>query len=185
VGPAKAKTSGPKTRKSGQAGDSSAASGEQTASHAPDAGEVGDGGWEVLSVSASPDPSCENKLSQVDESKPADATNPLVQADREAEADTAKVEEVEASKNDQPSAAALDETLEMEDVEESTEQPPEGQTVLASRRCLLCGCRIAQYLMMHDLHEEWASGLIFSLRAYERAIPSSIPRTFSQKLRAS
>jgi hypothetical protein len=137
VGPAKAKTSGPKTIKSGQAGNSSAASGEQTASHAPDAGEVGDGGWEVLSVSASPDPSCDNKLSHVDESKPADATNPLVQADREAEADTAKVEEVEASKNDEPSAAELDETLEMEDVEESTEQPPEGQTVLASRLCFM------------------------------------------------
>lgn len=136
MGPAKAKTSGPKTRKSGQAGT---ASGDQTASHAPYAGEVGDGGWEVLSVSASPDPSCDTKLSHVDESKPADevATNSLVLADREAEADTAKVEEVEASKNDEPSAAALDETLEMEEVEESTGQLPEGQTVLASRLCFM------------------------------------------------
>jgi hypothetical protein len=150
VGPAKAKTSGPKTRKSGQEGNSYSASGEQTASHAPDAGEVGDGGWEVLSVSASPDPSCDSKLSHVDECKPADevATNPLVQADGEAEADTAKVEEVEASKNDEPSAAALDETLEMEEVEELTEQPPEGQTVLASRLCFMSDLSLQESLFL-------------------------------------
>ena len=161
AGPAKAKSPGSKKRKSAQAeteqpGKSSSASGEQNSAGTSDAGEVDDGGWEVLQVRGSgtteaegddlakADPSDESKIPHADGKKPTDdvATNPQAQADEDAhpnlEVDAAKVKDVEAAKMDEPSTTAADEALlEMEKVGEANEEPAAGQTVLASPLCFV------------------------------------------------
>lgn len=162
AGPARAKSSGAKKRKSAQAGSeqpgkSVAASGDQNSSSAAGTGEVGDGGWEVLQVQGSgateaggnesgskADVSDESKISHAEEKKPTDevATKPQALADESShlnpEADAAKAEIVEAAKIDAPSTTAAEETvLEMEEVEVENEQPAAVQTVRASRLCLI------------------------------------------------